>query len=124
MTYPELADEPLHRLLLLVKPAGDIDELNAQLACLREMLFRALQEIEVLRALLLESGDGRQGTYRELLVRRMIGDHDSAGVDPHRRHSYFRHLLKERDFLQQVLGMSDEELLAFEREVEEVSIAT
>jgi hypothetical protein len=83
-----------------------------------------IQEVEVLKTMLKDTGNWSAQQYKETMIRLRIADHNSAGGCPWTHHSYYRYTLDDRDFLKEALGATEGEIRDFEAEAEEVSMYT
>ena len=85
---------------------------------------RLAQEVEVLKSMLHDKGIWDEQKYRKALVKRFVDDHNSAGARPMTSYSYYPYVLEEASFLEHCFHASDEEIAAFNREVNYVSALT
>jgi hypothetical protein len=85
---------------------------------------RLAQEVEVLKSMQTDRGIWDEQNYRKALVKRFIDDHNSAGRLPMTTYSYYPYVLDEASFLKHCFHASDEEIAAFNREVNYVSSLT
>jgi hypothetical protein len=97
------------------------EHMELQLKDLLHVLNSAIQEIEVVKDMLKEKDLWDQKVYKQLRIKRMIGDRSMVGETPWKAHSMYPHTLEEREFLRHALDASDDEVKRFESEVERVS---
>lgn len=95
-----------------------------QVQALRRAVVGLAQDIYVLKELLTERQIFDPATFKALRVRRMVADHSSMGIAPYRHYSYFPYALREEAHLRTQFGATDEEVQAFNDEVEYVSQLT
>ncbi len=69
--------------------------------------------MEVLREALLEKKVVSETEYKKSREKMMLCDHSSAGGEPWQRHSYYRYVLDEEDFLDQILGLNEDQIKKF-----------
>ena len=86
--------------------------------------IRLTQEVEVLKGMLHEKGLWDEVRYRHAITSRMINDHNSTGANSLQYYSYYPYILSEPDFLKARFKASNEEILAFNDTVSEVSSYT
>jgi hypothetical protein len=112
------------RAFRLFRSAENVSEISQQMQDLRHVLFSTIQDVTVLIEMLQEKGGWDRVLYKELRTKRMIDDHNSAGVSPWEWHSYYSYTLEETEFLRHRFQMGDDEIKRFESEVESVSQLT
>lgn len=79
-------------------------------------LISAIQEIVVLKEIMKAKGVWDEGLYKTLRRERMLQDNSSAGADPWQGFSYFPYAMEEGEFLRRMLGASEAEVEAYEKE--------
>lgn len=99
--------------LLMMETNGSVKMMEAQLKALQETVFKLCQEVEVLREAVLEKNVLSENEYKKARENKMLCDHSSAGAEPWERHSYYRYVLDEEDFLDQILGLNEDQIKEF-----------
>jgi len=99
--------------LLMIEANGSVKMMEAQIKALQETVFSLCQEMEVLREALLEKKVVSETEYKKSREKMMLCDHSSAGAEPWQRHSYYRYVLNEEDFLDQILGLNEDQIKKF-----------
>jgi hypothetical protein len=92
--------------------------IELQLNDLLHVLNGAIQEIEVLKDLLKEKSLWDDKLYKELRIKRMVGDHSVAGESPWKSHSIYPYTLDDKAFLRHKFDASDDEVNMFRNETE------
>ena len=95
-----------------------LEELAQQIKDLRYTLNSAIQDLAVLKGVLEENGLMDAALYKQLRLKRMLGDHWNGGAAPWVNHSIYPHTLPEPDFLRGVLKSSPGEVKEYEEDVE------
>src|SRR5262249_52756083 len=90
---------------------------------LARTIRRLIQEVEVLKGMLKQNGLWNQEQYRKAITQQFIHDHNSAGGASEISHSDYPYLVSEVSFLKR-LNATEEEIKAFEDEVDYVSSLT
>ena len=88
-----------------------------QIAALRRAVIGLAQDVDVLKQLLRERQVLDPADYKSLRIQRMVDDHNSAGIAPFRRYSYFPYLLNEEDYLRKHLSATETEIQNFQEQV-------
>lgn len=112
------------RFLRIFRDPRTFDELSAQFADLRHILFSALQEIEVLKKMLRERDFFDSTGYRQARMHVMIGDHSSQGPSPWKSHSQYPYTLDEMEFAREVLRLTPDEIEEFKKEAASMETMT
>jgi len=111
-------------LATLFHDSDDPRNHREQIAVLRRAVVSLAQDVQVLRRALDEAGLLERDRYNAMRRQQMIGDHNTAGAAPWRRHSYFQHLIDEEEYLRTQMAASDEDVARYRSEVEFVTQLT
>ena len=95
-----------------------------QIQVLRRAVIGLAQDVHVLKELLAEHQLFDAARFKALRMRRMVADHNGAGLASYRRSSYYPYALDEEGYLRAQFAATDEEVRAFNAEVEFVSQLT
>ncbi len=115
---------PLLKLCKLQVQAANVEDLQGQVSILKDALFRAFQEIEALKQVLVASNKLEPEQHKQQLVRTMLRDHSAAGPSPWTSHSYYRYFYSEQEYLSEVLQMSKEDVADFTSSAEHAETLT
>jgi hypothetical protein len=83
-------------------------------------IISAIQDMVVIKQVLIEKGIWDEDLYKKLRIERMIGDHSGAGATPWQSYSHFPYTLEEEEFLEKVFNASKEEVEKFKKRVETI----
>lgn len=104
----------LQAMLRLQNKAQSLPELQEQVATLKTVLFRALQEIDALKSALADKEIISRQEFARQCAGTLVADHSSAGPTPWRGHSYFKYLAEEEDYLREI-GLTESQLEDFKK---------
>jgi len=91
---------------------------------LAQTVRRLIQEVEVLKSILKESGLWNDDQYRKAITERFLADFNSAGMCSYRSHSDYCYSLDEVAFLKQRFQASEDQIKAFTGEADYLSSLT
>ena len=94
-----------------------IEHMELQMKDFLHVLNGAIQEVEVLKDMLKEKGFWDDKKYKELRIKRMIGD----GANPRKSRSMYSYTLNDSEFLRRIFAASEDEVRKFENEARGLS---
>jgi hypothetical protein len=110
-----------HRIFVSSAEPADLAQ---QVADLRVMMLRLIQEVAVLEEMLEVKAVWNRDLYKDLSIKRMVGDHNSSVAAFPRGRSYYPYTLDEDDFLRERLSAEESEIAEFRERVKFVSSLT